>query len=134
MEAISEPIEETERTLCNYVSSIYPLTELGHFGIFFRDTKELAGMAALYYGQEDFSDCVQLGYLVDEKYRHQGLALWACNALIDYARDYGLSRIICLIRPENFPSIRLAMRLGFQLEGAVTYQYFTHNLYALSLD
>lgn len=134
MEPLKEPLIETQMTLRNYAAHIYPILELGHFGIFRRDNQALIGMAALFYGQDAYQDCVQLGYLIDRRYRNFGYALWACQALISYAKEAGHSKLICLIRPENYQSCRLAMRLGFQKQEQVLYQFHIHNLYLLQLD
>ena len=107
--------------------------EFGHFGIFSRRDHKLIGMAALYYGQDEYADSVQLGYLIDVQYRNRGYALWACRRLLEYAERTGIQSVICLIRPENYRSCRLAERLGFQLEAQVPYQSRIHNLYRLTV-
>jgi len=60
-----------------------------------------------------------LGYKVDEKRRGRGYMTEGIRALIGIAfGECGLHRIEANIIPRNAPSIALARRLGFQLEGS----------------
>jgi ribosomal-protein-alanine N-acetyltransferase len=60
-----------------------------------------------------------LGYKVDEAHRGKGYMTEGLRALVDAAfGEYGLHRIEANIIPRNAPSVRLALRLGFVLEGS----------------
>lgn len=59
-----------------------------------------------------------IGYWVIEKFANQGLVTRAVKLLRNHAfDDLRLHRIEINIRPENQPSIRVAMKAGFELEG-----------------
>lgn len=59
-----------------------------------------------------------IGYWVIEKCANRGFVTRAVNLLRDHAfDDLRLHRIEINIRPENQPSIRVAMKAGFELEG-----------------
>ena len=63
--------------------------------------------------REGFSD-PEIGYLLSEPYRKQGIATEVCTALLNYARDIlGFTDINAFIRPDNLPSVRFAEKLGF---------------------
>ena len=59
-----------------------------------------------------------IGYWIAEKFGGQGVVTRAVCLLRDYAFNVlRLHRIEINIRPENQPSIRVAMKSGFELEG-----------------
>ena len=59
-----------------------------------------------------------IGYWVIEKFSNQGIVTRAVTLLRNHAfDDLRLHRIEINIRPENQPSIRVAMKAGFELEG-----------------
>jgi ribosomal-protein-alanine N-acetyltransferase len=59
-----------------------------------------------------------IGYWVIEKFANQGIVTRAVTLLRNHAfDDLRLHRIEINIRPENQPSIRVAMKAGFELEG-----------------
>jgi ribosomal-protein-alanine N-acetyltransferase len=62
---------------------------------------------------------IEVAYLIDKKFWHQGLATEAAAGILAYAFDnLNLSRIICLMHPANIASQRVAQRLGMTLEGS----------------
>ena len=57
---------------------------------------------------------IELGYTIYPEYRQQGYAREATQALIEWAqRTYGLTRFVLSISPDNVPSTRIALGLGF---------------------
>lgn len=64
---------------------------------------------------EDFDDHPEAGWIVGADHVGQGLAGEAMRAVLDwFEREHGPQRIVCMIAPENEPSLRLADRLGFK--------------------
>ena len=60
-------------------------------------------------------DCLEMGYLIREEYRHKGCGMEVCSAILRYAREkLGVSKILLLTDWENLSSIRLAQKLGFR--------------------
>ena len=58
--------------------------------------------------------CLELQYMVDEKYRRQGYGLEMCRAILERAFDrYGADEVWMRIHPDNVPSLCLARKLGF---------------------
>jgi ribosomal-protein-alanine N-acetyltransferase len=60
---------------------------------------------------------VEVAYLMDKTYWGKGLATEAAKGIRDYAfNNLNLSRLICLIDPENTASIKVAQKIGMTLE------------------
>ena len=67
------------------------------------------------------------GYMIHRPFWREGFATEAAAACLDYAfnvRRY--DRVICPIRPENVPSLRVALKLGFRPERYATFAGFAH--------
>ena len=59
-----------------------------------------------------------IGYWIVEKFANQGIVTRAVRLLTEHAfADLHLHRIEINVRPENQPSIRVAMKSGYELEG-----------------
>ena len=73
---------------------------------------------------------LEIGWLLERPSWGQGLALEASRAALHWGRqESGLHGLISLIRPDNLPSERLALRLGAHLEGQVTMMGSVANLF-----
>ncbi|HEY7807979.1 MAG TPA: GNAT family N-acetyltransferase [Croceibacterium sp.] len=63
---------------------------------------------------EDFDDQPEAGWIVAAEHAGQGLAREAMQAVLGwFESEHGARRIVCMIAPENEPSLKLAARLGF---------------------
>ncbi len=72
--------------------------------------------------KRDFLDDVDIGYALLETAQGHGYAEEAARATLEYARQpIGLSRIVAVIAPDNVRSLRLATRLGFAFQSALTW-------------
>lgn len=57
---------------------------------------------------------IELGYLIDERWRGKGYAYEACSAIVQYGMEkLELEEICATIPPCNRPSVSLARKLGF---------------------
>lgn len=56
---------------------------------------------------------VEFGYTIFPSFRRLGYATEACQALMTWARQQGVTRFILTISPENQPSLRIAAQFGF---------------------
>jgi len=75
---------------------------------------------------------VGLGYMLHRPYWGQGYALEGARACLEFGFDeLGLERIVILIRPENEPSLRVAAKLGADLEGETDYAGFRHQVFVV---
>jgi len=90
------------------------------------------GFAAVHQGavvSHAVIDCIvgptgEIGLETQPGYRRRGLAEAVCQAILRYAFDNGLTKVIWDCYEHNHPSVRLAEKLGFQLVGS-------HPLYLL---
>lgn len=79
----------------------------------------------VYLGKRDFQT-LELGYLLNRDFWHQGYAAEACTALINRAFEGGIHRIYAECDPENSASWRLLERLGFSREGHLRQNVYFH--------
>lgn len=64
--------------------------------------------------RNESEDFVEIGYKVDSLYQNQGIAYEVLSHLIPLVEEhYNIHRFDARIHPENYPSIRLAVKLGF---------------------
>jgi RimJ/RimL family protein N-acetyltransferase len=62
---------------------------------------------------------VEFGYTIFARFRRQGYAREAAQALMGWAaREQGVTRFVVTISPQNLPSLGLAQQLGFQRIGS----------------
>jgi RimJ/RimL family protein N-acetyltransferase len=75
----------------------------------------------------------EVGYLLHAAHWHNGYATEAALAVRDYAfRVLAPARVISLIRPENTPSQRVALRLGMGATERVQFAGLEHLVFALA--
>jgi [ribosomal protein S5]-alanine N-acetyltransferase len=91
--------------------------ELGLWAMVNKATGEFMGRCGLLpwtiQGQQE----VEVAYLLGKKFWGQGYATEAALAIVRYAfEDLDLSRLICLIDPENLASVNVAQRIGMGFE------------------
>lgn len=63
---------------------------------------------------EDFDDRAEAGWIIRQESTGQGIAAEAMRAMLDwFDAEFG-HEVVCMISPENAPSLRLADKLGFE--------------------
>jgi [ribosomal protein S5]-alanine N-acetyltransferase len=78
---------------------------------------------------------VEIGYRLDPAYWNRGLITEAARAVRDHAfADLKLPRVISLIHPGNFPSRRVAEKIGMTPEREITFRGFPTTVFALSRE
>lgn len=78
-----------------------------------KETGKLIGN--VYLGKRDI-DSLEIGFVFNSRFQHQGYARESCKKLIDAAFAFGAHRIYAECDPENENSWRLLERLGFRRE------------------
>ena len=94
---------------------MYELSDMVYSSVLRKDTGEIIGRAGVepkFWNQK--KTVVELGYIIDEKYRRQGYAYEACQGIIREADKRGAVYLHCRIKRGNTPSLNLAEKLGFQ--------------------
>src|SRR5262245_50281556 len=94
--------------------------ELGLWAAIEKQTNQLIGRCGLLPWTIEARAEVEVAYLLDKRYWRQGLGTEAAKALLQYGFErLRLSRLICLIHPDNQASIKVAVSLGMTLEKAM---------------
>jgi RimJ/RimL family protein N-acetyltransferase len=68
-----------------------------------------------------FEGVVEAGWLFATAAQGQGYAREACAAMLAWADAHGIAKTVCIIAPDNAPSLRLAERLGYRRWAMGTY-------------
>jgi ribosomal-protein-alanine N-acetyltransferase len=87
------------------------------------DFDECIGLVG-YHHLERADSRLEIGYALAPSYRGRGLMTEAVRAFVKYCfKGLSIHRVDALIDPENIPSINLAVRIGFRLEGGPLRDY-----------
>lgn len=96
----------------------------GYFAVILKEGSNLIGQAGLMKSTINGNEAIELGYILDNTYWHNGYGTEAARACLEYAfGELGLKTVCCSIRPENEASIRVAEKLGMTLCGNHTVIY-----------
>ena len=94
--------------------------ELGLWATVHKETGKFIGRCGLLPWNIDGRLEVEIAYMIDKSYWGRGLATEAAQGIMDYAfGTLNLSRLICLIDPENIASQKVAQKIGMTLERKV---------------
>lgn len=68
-------------------------------------------------------DTPEAGWILRPEAQGRGLAVEAMTAILDWAQETaGLPRTVCIIAPQNAPSLALAARLGYRQRVETTFR------------
>lgn len=83
-----------------------------------REPRTAIGLTG-FHGRPDSKGRVEIGYEVYAPFRRRGYASEAVRGMLQWAvRRHGVRRFAASIAPDNEPSMRLALGLGFRQVGA----------------
>jgi ribosomal-protein-alanine N-acetyltransferase len=95
-----------------------------------KERGELIGICGVLNSEVRGTEEKALAWLILRRFWNQGYATEAGRALLDYGRRVlGRERIISLIRPGNVASIRVAIKLGMELEREVFWKGYVHGVW-----
>jgi len=95
-------------------------SELGLWATIHKETGKFIGRCGLLPWEIDGELEIEIAYLIDKAYWGQGLATEAAKGILHYGfEQLNLSRLICLIDPDNIASQRVAEKIGMSLEKRV---------------
>lgn len=91
--------------------------QLGLWATIHKETNRFIGRCGLLPWTIDGREEVEVAYLLAKEYWRQGLGTEIGQAIAQYAfEQLHLTRLICLIDPENVASLRVACKLGMEFE------------------
>lgn len=129
-----EVLEWYNRQQARYADKPY----LGLQAVILKSTDEMIGLCGLTRQQTDSAHVIEVGYLFNRRFWHNGYAHEASNALISYGFSLGINEIYSIIRDVNDSSRRVALRNGMKKVGSFTKHYYgidmPHDVYCISRD
>jgi ribosomal-protein-alanine N-acetyltransferase len=112
--------EDTKEELEWFLDGHPEHPELGLWATVHKETGKFIGRCGLLPWDIDGKFEVEIAYLLDKSFWGQGLATEAAKGILRYGFEtLKLSRLICLIDPENIASQNVAKRIGMTLERRV---------------
>ena len=113
-------LEETRDELEWHTNGHPHYPELGLWATVYKETGMFIGRCGLLPWEIEGKLEVEIAYLLAKEFWHQGLATETAQGILKYGFEtLDLSRLICLIEPENTASQRVAERIGMTLERKV---------------
>lgn len=105
--------------------------QLGLWVMVHKETGRFIGRCGLLPWEIDEQAEVEVAYTIAEQYQGQGLGSEAAQAILNYGFEkLNLTRLICLIDPENIPSQKVAERIGMAFDKEYRDEYGTFWVYA----
>lgn len=104
----------------------------GLWGMLLKSSGELIGDCGLIRQEVDDESLVEIGYHLRRDHWGKGLAPEAATACRDYGfASLGEQCLISLIRPENYPSRRVAEKVGMTLWKTTVWRRLPHCVYRI---
>ena len=127
-------LEETKHELELFLNGHRKHPELGLWATVERSTGAFLGRCGLLPWSIDGRHEVELAFLIDKSRQREGLATEASLAIINHARtNLNLTRLICLVTPENVASAAVACKIGMRFEREYTDEFGLCHIYGMSL-
>jgi ribosomal-protein-alanine N-acetyltransferase len=107
--------------------------ELGLWATIHKESGEFIGRCGLLPWTIDQREEVEVAYLLARAYWGQRLGTEAAKGIVDYAFEkLHLSRLVCMIEPENYASIKVAEKIGMTPEKEMEDELGPYLLYSRS--
>jgi ribosomal-protein-alanine N-acetyltransferase len=125
--------QETREELEWFINGHPRFPELGLWATIHKETGNFIGRCGLLPWTIDGQNEVEVAFALSRAYWGQGLGTEAAQALVQHGFEYlQLSRLICLIDPENQASIKVATKVGMTFEKEGRDESGPFLLYAIS--
>ncbi len=107
--------------------------QLGLWATIHKETGKFIGRCGLLPWEIDGQNEVEVAYTLSRAYQGQGLGTEAAQAILNYGfGTLKLSRLICLIDPENIPSQKVAEKIGMRFEKEMRDKYGLFWVYSIN--
>ena len=108
--------------------------ELGLWATVHKDNSKFIGRCGLLPWTIDGQQEVEVAYTIAEEYWGQGLGSEAAQAILNYGFEIlNLSRLICMIDPENTASRKVAEKIGMSFEKEARDELGTFLIYSTKM-
>jgi ribosomal-protein-alanine N-acetyltransferase len=125
--------EETKEELEWFLNGHPRRPELGLWATILKENGAFIGRCGLLPWTIDGQDEVEVAYMIDKAYWGRGLGTEAARGIRDYAfEQLGLSRLICMIYPENIASIKVAENVGMTFEKECVDEHGPYWVYSMA--
>jgi RimJ/RimL family protein N-acetyltransferase len=105
--------------------------ELGLWATIHRETNQFIGRCGLLPWTIEQQPEVEVAYLLDKSYWGQGLGSEAAQGILNYGfNQLQLTRLICMVDPQNQASIKVARTIGMALEREAVDDYGPYLIFA----
>jgi len=112
--------EETKEELEWYINGHPQYPKLGLWATVNKESGKFIGRCGLLPWEIDRSLEIEIAYLLSKDFWHQGFATEAAKGIMSYGFEkLYLTRLICMMHPENIASQKVAERIGMKLESQV---------------
>jgi len=125
--------EETKEELEWFLNGHPDHPQLGLWATIHKETDQFIGRCGLLPWTIEQRPEVEVAYLLDKAYWRQELGTEAAQAIMHYGfEQLHLSRLICMIDPENQASIKVARNIGMTFEKEMEDEKGPYLLYSRS--
>jgi RimJ/RimL family protein N-acetyltransferase len=126
----NDAVEWVDRNLRRYAEH-----GCGFYAVMLKNSDDVIGDCGLIPQNIEGNVELEVGYHLRRDQWGHGYATEAARACMEMAfRDFGVDKVISLIRPENLPSRRVAERNGMKPERQVMHAKLPHLVYAMTRE
>lgn len=111
-------IEDAGNYILNGPMEMYSRLGFGLYLVELKEEGESIGICGLI--KRDFLEDVDIGFAFLPKFWGKGYAYESASAVMAYGkRAFGLNRLLAITSPDNYDSVRLLEKLGFNFESMI---------------
>lgn len=112
--------DDTKEELEWYINGHPQYPKLGLWATVHKESGKFIGRCGLLPWEIDDTLEIEVAYLLNKDFWHQGFATEAAKGIMSYGFEkLHLTRLICMMHPENVASQKVAERIGMKLESQV---------------
>lgn len=110
-------VEEERSNIQRHIEKYYDQLGFGLWAAVLKENNRLIGRCGFLFQEIEGVKDLELAYLIDRDYWSKGLATEAAQGILQLgSSQFGFTRIIAVIKPENVGSIRVAEKCGLNYE------------------